>query len=457
MADEHKVRGDLEQQVEHQLRHWLPRTAHGISWAMLVITTLAILATSIDAQILPTILPDIIKTYHISTVEAGFLNSLFFVGTVIGALGFGIMGDVIGTGYRRGWTWIVAMAFSVLGGIASWLFAFSYAAFAWLRLPMGISRGGSEPLNVAVVSDWWQKENRGFAVGVHHTGFPIGQFVGPALMALVLAAGGAWQEVWLIIPLIGIPIMIAQWLVGTRRNEKRVYDWAREKDLTPPHEVGERGRFVNPVKVIRQTFAHRNTTITIAMTFLFLWAELGASTFMTVYLTQKAHMPLAEAAVVSGASGITGWMGQAFWGTFSDRVGRKFALRIISAGWTVSVLAMILINSTWSAWLILLFWGLFRNSPYPVIYALLIDSVPRAASSGMGFMIGIAFGVSGLLVSPVAGYFIQHWGFTIDYVMLAAACALTFVWIPFLRETVPSEALVREQERERPASAEAGG
>jgi len=180
------------------------------------------------------------------------------------------------------------------------------------------------------------------------------------------------------------------------------------------------------------------------MIFPFLWAELGALTFMTVYLTQKVHMPLAEAAIVSGASGITGWMGQAFWGTFSDRVGRKFALRIVAVGWTISVLAMMLINSTLSAWLILLFWGLFRNSPYPVTYALLIDSVPAAASSGMGFMIGIAFGVAGLLVSPVAGYFIQHWGFNADYLMLAAACALTLIPMQLLHETVPSDALVRE-------------
>jgi MFS family permease len=435
----------LEEQVEHQQRHWVPKVAHRVSWGMLAITTLAILATSIDAQILPTILPGIIKDFHLSAVEAGFLNSLFFFGTIIGAIGFGVLGDVIGTGYRRGWTWIVSMAISVVGGIASWLFAFSYTAFAWLRLPMGVSRGGSEPLNVALVSDWWQRENRGFAVGVHHTGFPIGQFVGPALMALVLALGGDWRAVWLIIPLIGIPIMVAQALLGTRRNQVRVYEWMKQQDLTPPHpEVGGRGQLLNPGKVILNTFSDRNTAISISMIFLFLWAELGALTFMTVYLTQKVHMPLAEAAIVSGASGITGWMGQAFWGTFSDRVGRKFALRIVAVGWTISVLAMMLINSTLSAWLILLFWGLFRNSPYPVTYALLIDSVPAAASSGMGFMIGIAFGVAGLLVSPVAGYFIQHWGFNADYLMLAAACALTLIPMQLLHETVPSDALVKE-------------
>ncbi len=37
---------------------------------------------------------------------------------------------------------------------------------------MGVGTGGMEPVNVAMVGEWWQRENRGFAVGVHHTGFP---------------------------------------------------------------------------------------------------------------------------------------------------------------------------------------------------------------------------------------------------------------------------------------------
>jgi MFS family permease len=415
---------------------WLPRAAHPISWAMLAITTLAILITSVDAQILPTVLPGIMKDFKLSPVEGGLLNSIYSGGIVCGALIFGVLSDVIGTGYRRGYTWILAEAIVIVGGVCSWLFAGVFAIFQWLRFPMGVSRGGSEPTNVALIGEWWQRENRGFAVGAHHTGFPFGQFLGPALMAVVLALA-TWREVYLLIPLIGIPIIIAQVLVGTRRNQQRVYDWIGEHELTPPLErLTQRSAVQSPIGVLRRAFRDRNTALSITMIFLFLWAELGVANFMTVYLTSKVHMGLAEAAVVSGASGITGWIGQVGWGTLSDRVGRKTCLRIISAGWTGAVLLMIAISSPVSAWLILLFWGLFRNSPYPVTYALLIDSVKESAGSGMGLMIGIALGVSGFLVSPVAGYFIQTWGWTADYVMLACACLLTYVPMYFLRETV---------------------
>jgi MFS family permease len=301
---------------------------------------------------------------------------------------------------------------------------------------MGISRGGSEPTNVAIVGEWWQKENRGFAVGVHHTGFPIGQFIGPVLMALVLGVA-TWREVWLVIPLIGIPIIILQAVIGTRKNQHKVYNWIEQEKMTPPLEAVEHeGKFQNPLRVLRTAFTDRNTMLSITMIFLFLWAEQGVATFITLYLTEVVHLPLTEAAIISGASGLTGWIGQIGWGWVSDYLGRKFALRIIIVGWIISVLLMMAITSATSAWLILIFWGLFRNSPYPVSYALLIDSVGSAAGSGMGLMIGIALGVSGVLVPPVAGYFIQTWGWNADYIMLAIATALALIPLILLKETV---------------------
>jgi MFS family permease len=81
--------------------------------------------------------------------------------------------------------------------------------------------------------------------------------------------------------------------------------------------------------------------------------------------------------------------------------------------------------------------GLFRNSPFPVLYALILDSVTDSASSGMGLTIGIALGLSGFVVSTVAGFFVQNYGFAWDYAMLVSACFLALIPITFLQETVP--------------------
>src|SRR5690625_5913900 len=85
---------------------------------------------------------------------------------------------------------------------------------------------------------------------------------------------------------------------------------------------------------------------------------------------------------------------------------------------------MIFIQSLAAAWVILLFWGLFRNAPFPVVYALLVDSAPKAAGTALGIMIGVALGVSGLFASAVSGIVITHLGFNWHYVILAGICLL---------------------------------
>jgi MFS family permease len=418
-------------------RSWIPR-GHPLSWVTLAITTCAILMTAVDGGILPAVLPAIQKEFGLSTSTAGLLNSVFFGGLLLGALLFGWLSDRIGTGYRRTWTWNIAMGLGILGGVLTFGFSGAFLAFALLRIPMGISRGGSEPVNVALVSEWWPRQFRGFAIGVHHTGFPLGQFLTGALIALVLSVAG-WREAFLLIPLIGIPIIIAQAFVGTRRNQARVYDWIDRNDLTRPLPELSTRSTGNVLETVKASLANANVRWSVVLIFLFLWGEAGAVTFLTNQLVQHG-IGFGEAAFLSGASGLTGWIGQVGWGAWSDHAGRKFAMRFLVIGWTVTLLAMILISSPASAWIVLLAWGLFRNAPFPVAYALLIDSVPKAAGTAMGIMIGLAVGVSGLLAAAVSGVIIDHFGFGVHYVVLAAICLLGLIPLSRITETVRTPA-----------------
>jgi MFS family permease len=413
--------------------HWMPR-AHPISWLTLVVTTGAILMTAIDGGILPTVLPQISSEFGLTTSQAGAVNSVFNAGLIAGGLLFGWLSDRIGTGYRRTMVWNIAMFLAILGGILTFGFAGSFLAFLLLRIPMGISRGGSEPVNVAIVSEWWPKQFRGFAVGVHHIGFPLGQFATGALIAVVLSAA-SWREAFLLIPLLGIPIMILQAVIGTRAKQQRVYDWIDANGLTRPQpELSTRltGPILAPV---REALRSANVRWSILLVFLFLWGEAGAVTFLTTQFTQLG-MSGSQAALIAGASGLTGWVGQVLWGSLSDHIGRKFAIAFLIVGWAVTLLAMIAIHGPTSAWIVLLAWGLFRNAPFPVVYALLIDSVPKAAGTAMGLMIGIALGVSGLFASVVAGWIIEHYGFPAHYVVLAAICLLGFLPLARMTETI---------------------
>jgi MFS family permease len=412
--------------------------AHPVSWWMLVITTLAILITSIDRIILPTLLPDISQEFGLSTTAGGLLVSLSFAGTFVGAIVVGVLGDVVGRGYRRSWTWVGTVAVTCVASIAT-AFTRSVSGLAVWRVIMGVGTGSMEPVNVAMVAEWWPKERRGFATGVHHTGFPIGQFVGPALIGLILV-GGTWRDAFLWIPLLAIPIMLLQLVVGSRRNLDRVNHWIDEHRLTPTVRSNEVSTGANPLGSLRTAARERNVWWGSLMAFGLLWAEAGVTAFLTTQLVREAGMDLATAAVVSGASGITGWLGQVVWGTLSDRIGRKPALYIICVGWAATVAAMPLIHGATVAWTVLLAWGLFRNSPFPVVYALVIDSAPEAASSGMGLVIGLAFGLSGVFGPTVSGVLIDQVGFTANYLLMAGICLVMVIPVWLIRETVRAHA-----------------
>ena len=411
----------------------LPR-APAISWWMLLLTTIAILMTSVDHQILPAVLPQVSEQYGLDAQQAGLINSVYFAGLVGGGLIFGYVSDRIGTGYRRTWTWNVAMLFAVIGGALTFGLAGSFLAFLLLRIPMGISRGGSEPVNVAIVAEWWPKEHRGFAVGVHHTGFPLGQFLAGALIAVVLGSAH-WSAAFLVIPMLGIPIILGQTVLGRKKHQATLYRKIEQMDLTPPlEELSSQNRagFLGPVK---EALRHANVRWAVVLCFLFLWGEAGVVTFLTTQLMDMG-MGVSDAILVSGASGLTGWIGQVVWGTLSDRLGRKFSIAFLIIGWVGSLLAMIFIQDLVTAWIILLIWGLFRNAPFPVVYALLVDSVPRAAGTALGIMIGVALGVSGIFASAVSGVVITQLGFTWHYVILALICLIGFIPLARITETV---------------------
>lgn len=417
-------------------RRFLPK-AHPVSWWMLVITTLAILMNSIDRIILPTLLPAIMNDFHLTEVEVGWLNSLSFLGTLFGAIIFGFCSDFIGTGHKRCYSWTAAVVLEVVSAILT-AFCKTLASFQALRVTMGMGTGGSEPINVALLGEWWQKENRGFAIGVHHTGFPLGQFIGPIIIAAILAFG-TWRQAFLYIPLIGLVIIALQLWVGTQKNHQKVMGWIADHKLTIPVATQGETRspgFQNSMRRSLSCLKNRNCLLAIALIFGFTWTEMGIANFLTLQLTREVGLPLATAAIVSGASGLTGWIGQIFWGGYSDVKGRKTALAVIIFGSMIASALCMSIQSAAVGWAILIFWGLFRNSPFPVAYALLMDSAPKSAASSLGLMIGLAVGMAGILVAPVTGWIIRDYGFNVHYMIIVVVLLLTCVPLYLLKETI---------------------
>jgi MFS family permease len=411
---------------------WIP-TAHTVSWQMLMVTTLAMLMISIDRQILPTVLPAIMSEFNLSSAEAGWLNSLTFIGSFLGAIVVGVLADQYGTGHKRSGSWLFSCGITVASGLAT-VYSQSITWLQTLRITMGFGTGAMEPINVAVVNEFWQKENRGFALGVHQIGMPLGQFIGPLAMGLILLYGD-WRMTFLWIPLVGLPIMFLQNYIGRKSNEERVYAWIKEKNLTLP--INDTQATAPSIRSnLKEAVKNKNSLLCLLMFFLFLWAEMGVGTFITHDLTSRLGISLSEAAMISGASGIIGWVGQIFWGSLSDRKGRKWCLTVITLGFSACIALLILIDSIEMAWALLIFWGVFRNSPYVVLFSLLLDKASHSAGGSLGLLIGIGLGAAGFLVGPASGYIIEHFGWSWNYAMLSISCLAALLPLYFVKDTI---------------------
>ena len=101
----------------------------------------------------------------------------------------------------------------------------------------------------------------------------------------------------------------------------------------------------------------------------------------------------------------------------------------------MTIFPLWLVSELWHAWVVLLAWGLFRNAPFPVIYALVIDSAPREAGASMGLLIGLTTGLGGAITASVTGWLITVAGWPVAFASLVLGLVLGVIPLYFMRET----------------------
>jgi len=171
---------------------------------------------------------------------------------------------------------------------------------------------------------------------------------------------------------------------------------------------------------------------------------LGISFWLAPYLAFVQKFSFSEAAFWSVLFNITGGLGQIFWGSLSDKIGRKVTL-LICFGWLAVAFWLFQFVASGLAALIViqLFAGCATNAVFPILYSLVADSAKKGYN---GTAIGIClFGLYLGGVSPfILGWFIEiggGWNSATGYMsglyFLVGCMVLSFLLILFFtRETV---------------------
>lgn len=380
----------------------IPRAAV-VSWMALGWLWGVYAMNAIGREIINRVSPAIIDEFKISASRWGLYVAIITLAISAFAIPGGSWADKGGHGWARKKRHIFIAAGYTLFGILTgfgWLTTALGAVLA-LNIIKNMFGGVGEVIEVTSVAEWWPDEYRGFAQGAHHSAYPWGSLLGGLLIAAILGAYGAanWRLAYLLVPLIMIPVFIGYWFFAKPNRYKRYQTKTRAMGMTPMMESDAAVTTAAP-GALGRSLKNPNILVAAFASFVGICVYAGMGYWLAPYLVYVGKYSIAAAAGWSVVFAITGGLGQIFWGTLSDKIGRKVTLLITFTWLAVGVFLMqYTINGV--AWLIViqLFAGCATNAIFPVLYSLTTDSSEKGAAG-----IGNSITLFGLYIGGVAPY-----------------------------------------------------
>lgn len=425
----------------------MPKGAGAASWGAMLLLWLVYALDANSRQMFFMLLPSITSEFKTSAELTGLLAAIITISTSLIAVPCMMWADKGGQGWMRKYRHLpIVIAYTLFTFLTGFnILTGSLGMLVALQVLSHAFGGAGEAIEVTAVSEWWSKERRGFALGLHHTGYPWGTLIGGLAISALLNAYGpeSWRLAFLIFPVPMIIVFSIYWWFSTKKRYESFVNHVKEVGETVPALHAVEGNVVVPKGSLKSSISNPNISIIALISMFAIVGYFGISFWLPQYLAFVAHYNFAEAAAYSVLFTITGGIGQILWGWISDRLGRKFCLIIVFA-WLAIGMYLFQFSSVSLTWLICiqLFAGFAMNAPYTLVYAIAFDSAKPGASGlagsivnvgiyagGFGpFVIGMFIGAGGGF-DQVAGY--NYALYFISGLMIAAAILTAF----FTRET----------------------
>lgn len=406
------------------------------SWVALLVTWLIWIINAFDREVILRLGPVISDHFNLTPEAWGTITAVIFFALAVMGIPGSRMSDKHGAGWKRAWFQVpLVIGYNLLSAISGIrAVAANLTSFLLLRIGVNLGAGWGEPIGVSNTTEWWPKERRGFALGVHHTGYPVGALLSGLVVAWILNAFGNdnWSYVFFVGLIAAIPVMAFWWWYSRPQQLDKTYRLIAERQMTVPLTKEETEAHQGDQKgAVAACFRNKIVMLTSGTTLLTQIVYNGVSYILPLYLANIVGLDFASAAAYSIVFTITGVLGQIVWPTISDYIGRRNTLIITGIWMGLAAGAFYFANNMGAYIGLQLVLGLVANAPWPIFYAAATDAAPRnAAGTANGFITTSMFvggGLAPLLIGAliaIGGGWGNIGGYNMSFVLMMISAIL---------------------------------
>jgi putative MFS transporter len=424
-------------------------------WHLLTMGGLGYTFDGLDAAVLAFVLPVLRAAWTLSSVQTGFLGSGTYIGYFFGALGAGLLGDMIGR--RR--VMMYALVLYCAASIAS-AFAQDWPVFLGCRIVAGVGTGAESAIIAPFLSEFVARRYRGRFTGALAGFFSFG-FVGAALLGYfaVPLFDGAWR--WVLVATAAPIVMLLWWRRSLPESPRWLESVGRLEEAGAVVAQMERaavraGQVLEPVRpgARREAAVPVVAGASVAGKLAGLWVPglrritaMAWIMWLSITFSYYAFFTWIPSLLIQSGMTITRSFGYSLAiyvaqipGYFSaaymnERIGRQATIASYMVLGGLSAVALALTHSDGMVMVAGICLSFFMNGTYAGVYAYTPEVFPtpvRATGTGTASAIGRL----GAIASPLlVGWLYPHFGFagvfgTTTAVLLGGALAVVVMGVP---------------------------
>ncbi|MGG2196393.1 MULTISPECIES: MFS transporter [Paenibacillus] len=415
----------------------LERGFYRYSWKLLIVMWAVYLIDIFMRYNIPTVIPILRKEYNWSAATVGWIDSAYLWAYAIMQVPWGYISE-----RWLGAKWTVTIGTAIMT-LASVIYAFkvdSVGLSIAARALIGVGAAAVWVPAYPVLARWFAPRKRGISTGIMATGGALGQFLGGALMPILILGSvsifGLSQIqsgfLWSALPGV-IMIFIVPFLVKNRPEEIGLVSLDVDKVKSDVDAAEDEPSFGYIMK--RSWYPYLLSIVYAG----YLGALYFVWTWFAAFLQHKYGIDIRAAGFLWAiASTVPALLSQPVGGILSDKLGRKkvasgalIGTAILSALFAVFDLISV---PLWLTMVLVLIFAFFVNM-WVVIWPFTTTMFPTKASAPIGGVMSMSAQLVGASAPVISGYFIDASSTYTHVFLLGSICAFVgFIASLFLKE-----------------------